>query len=182
VDELLEQVTFAARSVRSDPSRVLPGTLENGPRPAVRDRVFYTLKPLGSKAKLALVFPGSGNQFDGMGRDLGLQWPEVLRRQQAENQLLRSQFAPDSSWDDRTAAASHRELMFGQVAVGSLVSDILVSLGVKADGVVGLSLGESAGLFAARAWRGRDEMYLRMRASSLFNSDLAPPYDAARAQ
>src|SRR5262249_41366512 len=73
VDELLEQVTFAARSVRSDPSRVLPGTLENGPRPAVRDRVFYTLKPLGPKAKLALVFPGSGNQFDGMGRDLGLQ-------------------------------------------------------------------------------------------------------------
>src|SRR5437016_10724442 len=71
--------------------------------------------------------------------------------------------------------------MFGQVTVGALVSDIVVSLGVRCDGMIGVSLGESAGLFAVRAWRGRDEMYRRMRKSTLFASDLAPPHDAARA-
>ncbi|MBY0512584.1 MAG: hypothetical protein K2P78_01575, partial [Gemmataceae bacterium] len=179
-DELLEQVAFAADSIRTDPARPLPGGPGAGPRPAVRDRVFYTLKPLGPKAKVALVFPGSGNQFDGMGRDLGAHWPEVLRRQQAESTLLRSQFAPDFFWDDRTAGATARDLMFGQVTVGSLVSDVVASLGVKVEAMVGISLGESAGLFGVRAWRARDEMYRRMKASTLFNSDLAPPYDAAR--
>ena len=32
--------------------------------------------------------------------------------------------------------------------------------------MIGLSLGESAGLFGVRAWTGRDEMYRRMRRSS----------------
>ena len=27
------------------------------------------------------MFPGSGNHFPGMGRELGLRWPQVLRRQ-----------------------------------------------------------------------------------------------------
>ena len=49
--------------------------------------------------------------------------------------------------------AHARDLMFGQVTVGSLVSDIAVSLGVRCDAMIGLSLGESAGLFGMRAWR-----------------------------
>jgi acyl transferase domain-containing protein/3-hydroxymyristoyl/3-hydroxydecanoyl-(acyl carrier protein) dehydratase len=175
--ELAEQVAFVGRHLRSSPDQPLPAD----PRPAIRDRVFYSPQPLGSSAKVALVFPGSGNQFDGMGRDLGAQWPEVLRRQHAENERLRSQFAPDLFWDGRADDAPHRDLMFGQVTVGSLVADVVRSFGVPCDAMVGLSLGESAGLFAVRAWRGRDEMWRRMRASSLFASDLAPPYDAARA-
>ena len=70
--------------------------------------------------------------------------------------------------------------MFGQVAVGTLVTDVLASLGVRADAMIGLSLGESAGLFGVRAWSDRDEMYRRIEESTLFDSDLAPPYDAAR--
>ena len=77
-------------------------------------------------------------------------------RQQAENDLLRSQFAPDQFWDGVADDALPRELMFGQVAVGALVSDIVVSLGVRPNAMIGLSLGESAGLFGVRAWRDRD--------------------------
>jgi acyl transferase domain-containing protein/3-hydroxymyristoyl/3-hydroxydecanoyl-(acyl carrier protein) dehydratase len=176
-DELAEQVAFAAGHLRANPDEPLPASA----RPAVRDRVFYAPRPLGPAAKVALVFPGSGNQFDGMGRDLSAQWPEVLRRQQAESGLLRGQFAPEHFWDGAAGAAPPRDLMFGQVTVGALVSDILLSLGVRCDAMVGLSLGESAGLFGVRAWRGRDEMFRRMQRSTLFASDLAPPYDAARA-
>ena len=170
-EEVAEQIAYASDLVNDR---------EAASGFAIRDRVFYSAKPLGPKAKVALVFPGSGNQFDGMGRDLGTQWPEVLRRLYAENDLLRSQFAPDLFWNDRSSEAPHRDLMFGQVTVGSLVTDLLAHLGVKPDAMIGLSLGESAGLFGIRAWRSRDEMYRRMQASSLFNSDLAPPFEAAR--
>ncbi len=174
--ELAEQADYLTAHLRANPDLPLPPD----PRPALRDRVFYSPAPLGPKAKVAFVFPGSGNQFDGMGRDLSTQWPGVLRRQHAENDLLRSQFAPALFWDAPADAAPHRDLMFGQVTVGSLVSDVVRSLGVACDAMIGLSLGESAGLFGVRAWPGRDEMYRRMRASSLFVSDLAPPYAAAR--
>src|SRR5262249_17685292 len=125
-------------------------------------------------------FPGSGNQFDGMGRDLSAQWPKVLRTQQKESERLRDQFAPWFFWDNRTSEATACDLMFGQVTVGSLVSDIALSLGARCDAMIGISLGESAGLFGTRVWRSRDEMHRRMQASTLFNSDLAPPYDSAR--
>ncbi|MFM8275247.1 MAG: beta-ketoacyl synthase N-terminal-like domain-containing protein [Gemmata sp.] len=175
-EELVEQLAFAASALHADPAAPLPATA----RPALRDRVFYTPRPLGPEAKVALVFPGSGNQFDGMGRDLGAQFPHVLRRQHAENEALRDQFSPHLFWADRTRDATPRDLMFGQVTAGALVSDVLVSLGVRCDAMVGLSLGESAGLFGTRVWAARDEMYRRMQRSSLFASDLAPPYTSAR--
>lgn len=176
IDELTEQILFAVEQLRTNPAQPFPLS----GKPVLRDRVFFTPRPLGPSARVAFVFPGSGNHFDGMGRDLAAQWPEVVRRQQVESRLLRSQFAPDVFWDARTDEASHRDLMFGQVTVGALVSDIAVSLGVRCDAMIGLSLGESAGLFAVRVWRDRDEMFCRMQASSLFVSDLAPPHDAAR--
>ncbi|MCI0705033.1 MAG: type I polyketide synthase, partial [Planctomycetia bacterium] len=175
-EELFEQHKFATRGILANPDSPLPATAQ----PSLRDRVFYSPKPLGPEGKIALVFPGSGNQFDGMGRELSVQWPEILRKQQSESELLRDQFAPHLFWADRTAEASARDLMFGQVAIGALVSDIVMSLGVKCDAMIGLSLGESAGLFGVRAWRDRDEMYRRMQKSTLFASDLAPPYDSAR--
>ena len=55
-----------------------------------------------------------------------------------------------------------------------------MSLGVKPSAVLGYSLGETAGLFALRAWTDRDEMFRRMEASPLFATELAGPCDAAR--
>ncbi|HVL11339.1 MAG TPA: hypothetical protein VM529_02155, partial [Gemmata sp.] len=176
VSELEEQIAFATENLRANPIAAFPASA----KPALRDRVFFSPTPLGPDAKVAFVYPGSGNHFAGMGRDLSAQWPEVLRRQQAESELLRSQFAPDLFWDEPRGKIPPRDLMFGQVTVGSLVSDIAVSLGIQPHAMIGLSLGESAGLFGVRTWQSRDEMFRRMQQSTLFNSDLAPPYDAAR--
>jgi len=179
--ELLEQIAFATTSLAARPDAAIPDPSQPDPRPAIRDRVFYTPKPLGPKAKLAVVFPGSGSQFPGMGRDLGLAWPEVLRHQQNENRRLRSQYAPDRFWGEAIPPeTTAKEFLFGQVALGTLAADLLAMLGVKADALIGQSLGESAGLFGLRVWADRDEMHRRIQVSSLFGSDLAPPYDAAR--
>ncbi|MGL6075236.1 MAG: beta-ketoacyl synthase N-terminal-like domain-containing protein [Fimbriiglobus sp.] len=187
-EEVLEQVSFAMNSLRARPDGALPAADVPETRTAIKDRIFYTPQPLtlipgvSAKGRVAFVFPGSGNHFPGMGRDLGVQWPEILRRQESENQRLRSQYTPDLFWsDDIPASATPREFLFGQVTLGTLTADLLISLGVKPEAMIGMSLGESAGLFGLRVWRERDEMLRRIETSTLFQTDLAPPYNAARA-
>ncbi|HAM36607.1 MAG TPA: type I polyketide synthase [Elusimicrobia bacterium] len=166
---------------------------ENPERPIAGDRIHLTSRePFGPEA-LAFVFPGSGNQYLGMGVGLGVEWPEILRRQDAENGYLRDQMAAKRfvpwrfSWQEGWQAAAEAEIfsdfhamIFGSVSHGAAVSDLVRSFGVEPRFVLGYSLGETAGLFSLRAWTARDEMLRRMRQSSLFVSDLAGPCDAAR--
>jgi acyl transferase domain-containing protein/3-hydroxymyristoyl/3-hydroxydecanoyl-(acyl carrier protein) dehydratase len=174
------QLLDAGRLLREYPDRPIPDPNAKHPFD-LRKRVFYSPTPVGPAGKLAFVFPGSGNQFPGMGRDLSARWPAVLHRQQAENRMLRGQYTPDRFWADAIPAdTTAKHFLFGQVALGTLTSDILVSLGVRPDAMVGQSLGESAGLFGLRVWRSRDEMLKRVWESPLFGPDLGPPYCAAR--
>ena len=175
--ELREQLAYLAEWI-ADPTVRDPG---RELRASLRDRVFYSPLPLGPKGKIAFVFPGSGNHFAGMGRDLGAAFPGILDAQQTENLRLRGQYAPDKFWAEFIAPdTTAKQFLFGQVALGTLVSDTVVSLGVTPNATIGLSLGESSSLFGLRIWTDRDEMFRRIRGSSLFDTDLAPPYDAAR--
>ena len=179
--ELLALARMAADSVRDNPERPLPS-----------DRAYLTTrKPLGGD--LAFVFPGSGNQYLGMTAALGAQWPEILRQQDVESGHLRQQMTParvapwrlafEPGWEARADSelnADYHALIFASVAHGTVTSDLMRSFGVNPTAVVGYSLGETAGLFATRAWTSRDEMLRRMKQSSLFTSELAGPCDAAR--
>jgi len=150
--------------------------------PALRDRLFFSPLPLGREGKTAFVFPGSGNHFAGMGMPLSARWPGVFRRQDSENLYLRSQFQPELFWngaDVEEMDKDHRAVIFGQVATGCAVSDIVRSFGVSPAAVIGYSLGESAGLFALGAWQERDSMLLQMYDSTLFTDDLAGECRAA---
>lgn len=155
--------------------------------------IFYTPAPLGAEARTAFVFPGSGNHYVGMGRGLAVAWPEVPRALDGETSRLASQlvtplFAPyrwswTAGWEQEAGAriaADALSMVLGQVAHGVVVSDVARHLGLKCDAVIGYSLGETAGLFALRAWRQRDAMYDRMKASPLFRTELTGPCTAAR--
>jgi PfaB family protein len=151
--------------------------------PSLRDRLFFSAKPLGSEGKIGFVYPGSGNHYPGMGMELSARWPEIYRRQDGENQRLRDQFQPDQFWNGAPAEEiddNHLAVIFGQVATGCAVSDLVRSFGIKPDAVIGYSLGESAGLIASRAWQERDLMLSRMQASTLFTRDLAGECRAAQ--
>lgn len=156
--------------------------------------VYYAPRPLASTGRLAFVFPGSGSHFAGMGADIGLYWPEVYRQLDGETGRLASHVMPErfwprtadwsEGWQRRAAAAlgaDPRALIFGQVAYCVVMSDLLCRLGLRPDAAIGYSLGESAALFALRAWPDRDEMFRRMHDSPLFATDLAGPCDAVRA-
>ncbi len=137
----------------------------------------------GHPGRIAFVFPGSGNQFDGMGSALALRWPEVLRAQDVENERLASQFGVDQFWNGSLSKAlltDHRALIRGQVTFGTMVADLAARFGIKPTAAIGYSLGESTALFALRAWRQRDAMLERLNRSSLFAHDLTGDVDVLR--
>ncbi|MDD2310206.1 MAG: beta-ketoacyl synthase N-terminal-like domain-containing protein [Desulfuromonadaceae bacterium] len=159
------------------------GWLPSDAVPSLRDRFFYSPRPLGRDAAIAFVFPGSGNHYPGMGVELFSRWPEILRRQNTDSIYLRKQFQPELFWNGATAAEiddNHLAVIFGQVATGCAVTDLVRSFGVTPSAVIGYSLGESAGLLALHAWRDRDGMYTRMHESTLFTHDMAGECRAAR--
>ena len=137
---------------------------------------FYSVEPLYKEGKLAFVYPGSGNHFYGMGQELGVAFPQVLEKLNDENDQLASQFAKGRFWQENDSKElSHEDVIFGQVWLGTFVSDVVASFGIKPDAIIGYSLGETAGFFSTRTWTARDEMLERIQQSTLFTEDLAGP-------
>lgn len=135
---------------------------------------FYSTSLLAEKGKVAFVYPGSGNHFYGMGQELGISFPEVLEKLNEENETLASQFANGYFWEnDDGEELSHEEVIFGQVWLGTFVSDVVANFSVKPDAIIGYSLGETAGFFSTRTWTARDDMLKRIQQSSLFTDELA---------
>jgi len=177
-EELSALCSQGGRLVAADDARA-----EAVLHPSLRDRLFFCANPLGTAGKIGFVYPGSGNHYPGMGMELSARWPEIYRRQDAENLYLRDQFQPEHFWNGAPIESvndNHLAVIFGQVATGCAVSDIVQSFGISPDAVIGYSLGESAGLFASRSWQERDLMLSRMQASTLFTRDLAGECRAAR--
>ncbi|MHB1561685.1 MAG: acyltransferase domain-containing protein, partial [Isosphaeraceae bacterium] len=170
--EALERVLDAARSA-----------IRGGQAGAVRCEggTVYLPQP-GQPRGVAFVYPGLGNYYSGMGRELGLLWPEVLRRQEREGRRLYDQFAPEDWWSggDLPRFADHRIPILGQVAVGSQVTEILRSLGIEPHAAIGYSMGESAALVALHAWSERGELARQFIDSRLFATELSGPCEAAR--
>ncbi len=169
--ELLNQIDTARQAIMDDRTASFPG-----------NRIFYNENPAGPTGEMAFVFPGSGNHYPGMGRDISVQWPEILRRQDAQNQYLRSQYIPDLLWNTASPEVINRyprEILLGQVAYSVMMTDLIRSFGIHPQAVIGNSLGESSAFFALRAWSDRDEMLRRMMASPLYTCDLAGKFLAA---
>ena len=67
--------------------------------------VGYSPSPLGPTGEVAFVFPGSGNHYVGMGRGIGVLWPEILRKMDADTLQLKTQLIPEcyvpwrTSWE-----------------------------------------------------------------------------------
>ncbi len=183
-EELLAAIGEARRSLAEQPTSAING----------KSGVYYTPTPLAGDGELAFVFPGSGSHYVGMGREIGLRWPEVLdaldqRVDRLGSQLMARWFTPNrGDWSgdwrrdaEATIASDTRRMIFGQVAFGMVMHELLRRFGVRPRAVIGYSLGESAGLFSTGAWPDSDDMFSRMMSSTLFSSDLYGERNALRA-
>lgn len=181
--ELEKYIRDAQRAIGSDtPKRM------NGP-----GGIRYSPHPLGMTGDIAFVFPGSGNHYVGMGRGVGVLWPEILRKMDAVTPQLKRQLIPDcyvpwrTSWEPGWEKAAHDtiisnplHMIFGQVVHGGVMANLIKRFGISPHAAIGYSLGESAALFAMGAWPDRDNMLKRMLATDLFSTQLAGPCTSAR--
>jgi acyl transferase domain-containing protein len=180
-EELRGLIARARAAIDSNPDAALPGP--DSPEPAGNDRIFHAPVPLAGPEAVAFLYPGAGNHYPGMGERLAVRFPQILARQDRENRRLLDQFAPARGAGPSPGAHLGRdrnEALLAQVAHGSLVTDLLDAVGVRPRAAIGYSLGESAALFALRAWPNRDEMQRRLERSPLFDRDLGGECRAAR--
>ncbi|MGD8335685.1 MAG: beta-ketoacyl synthase N-terminal-like domain-containing protein [Desulfobacterales bacterium] len=156
------------------------------------DGLCYTPSPAGP-GELAFVYPGYGSHYIGMGREVGLHWPEVLRRMDAGTARLKSQCRPEvflpqraswePGWEEDAGAWLDTDPLnpiFGQVVFGGMMTELMHHFNVTPQAVIGYSLGESTALFAMKVWPDRDQMLDRMLGSDLFKTGLAGPCLALR--
>lgn len=179
----LHQIKQALKRLSSQPEQSLFG----------QHQTFYAAEPLGPDAKMAFVYPGSGNHYLGMGRDIGVRWPHVFREMDAETEQLLTQWRPKwiIPWrDDWTEGWKHsarqqfsadaHSPIFAQVVHGGMMTKVVQQFGLQPQAAIGYSLGESASLFALGAWPERGAMLERMQASALFQSELFGACTAGR--
>ncbi len=156
-------------------------------------QVFFRSRPIGADARVALVYPGSGNHYLGMGRDLALRFPGIVNAMDLDTPQLKTQFRPwnlmpwrrswQSGWEAEAIArltADPLNMIVGQVVFGDLMTRVLDRFSVRADAVIGYSLGESSALFAQGVWPDRGDMLARMQTTDLFTGQLAGPCLALR--
>ncbi len=156
--------------------QVIASLQDNPGAPMTGPDVYYAPQPL--RGEVAFVYPGSGSQFVGMGREHAAVWPQVLERQHQENEYLSRQFVDGRLWEQ--SIDDPGRVIFAQVVLGSMMTDLMAGFGVRPGAVIGYSLGETAALFSTRAWTQRDEMLRRVEQSSLFKTDLCGACDAAK--
>ena len=150
--------------------------------------IFYNSRPMGADAPIAMLYPGSGNHYLGMGRELALGFPGIVDAMDKDTNLLQTQMRPwnlmpwrtswTSGWETDAQARLKSDILnmiFGQVVFGDLMTRIFKRFAIPTSAIVGYSLGESAGLFAHGVWPDRGEMLRRMRESDLFATRIAGP-------
>ncbi|MFO7812546.1 MAG: beta-ketoacyl synthase N-terminal-like domain-containing protein, partial [Pelovirga sp.] len=175
----LDQVTRQLERLAADDSLKFTDLLS----PAQRERVFFSGEPLAPQGKIAFIFPGSGNHFAGMGRELAVRWPEVYAAQESANSRLADQYQPQHFWNGALSDAllkDHNALVISHVALCTALHDLLSRFAIRPQMVSGYSLGESSGLFSTGAWSERDAMLQRLKDSPLFTRELAGECRAAR--
>ncbi|NOQ41315.1 MAG: type I polyketide synthase, partial [Desulfuromusa sp.] len=182
-DELIDQLDHAQQSISVNAHQAIGVGGASQLAPAIRDRLFYSAQPVGSEGKVAFVFPGSGNHFAGMGRELSARWPEIYRQQDNFSEYLADQYLPDHFWKAELSESiedNHNALVISHVAQCTALSDLVHYFGIQPQMISGYSLGESAGLFSSGAWRDRDGMLQRLEKSPLFTKELAGECRAAK--
>lgn len=132
------------------------------------------------RARTALMYPGSGSWYPGMGRDLAAAFPAYAEEQDRSLSRYAEIWGDGGFWRQTPHMPSPAAVISAQCAVGILATQILLHAGFTADAACGYSLGESAALLALGIWSERDRLFERLVASPIFTTELVGPMRALR--
>ncbi|RBM20684.1 beta-ketoacyl synthase N-terminal-like domain-containing protein [Streptomyces sp. PT12] len=156
---------------------------------------YFTARPLGSDAKVALVYPGAVNTYPGLGRDLFRAFPGLLATFESETPDPDRAFRAADLYPRSSVALSRRDLMRHEAALSENLPFMLATgttfailhtdlvreaLEVPVHGAFGYSLGESSMLFATGGWRRSARRDDRISATPLFQHRLCGRRETVR--
>ncbi|MFM1802892.1 MAG: Polyketide synthase PksL, partial [Planctomycetota bacterium] len=179
---VLWKVSEAIPLLKQAVDHIQTGTYHGPKRFASQSDYIYFPNEQSRSGELAFVFPGMGSGFAGMGQEISARWPSAFDQICSEWSCPETELLPGLFWnmDFPDRADHHCDLIFGQAALGMAISVFVRRFGVEPNAMMGLSLGESVQLLASGVWEDHDELWQRMRESSLFKSELAGECRAAR--
>lgn len=186
-EEILKQIQDAQKGI--------PQAFETGKPWSTPTGSYFTANPLGTKGKVAFVYPGSANAYVGMGRELWQLFPQAFDQishisKKIGDHICERQLYPRSlqalSIKERktieTQLAQDAIAMF-QTGIGFAVLNTLImrdTFKINPHLTFGYSLGESSMMFALGVWHDPDTVARAMASSTIFKNDLFGPKIAAR--
>jgi acyl transferase domain-containing protein/3-hydroxymyristoyl/3-hydroxydecanoyl-(acyl carrier protein) dehydratase len=148
---------------------------DSDPKP----KIFTATTPL--IGKLAWVFPGAGNHYKGMGRTLGMAFPDLMSTLESETTKPRQVFQEELFWEPNFKKPTTREALLAQTVFGVLTGRVLNKLEIVPQVTLGYSLGETVSLVATGIWPDKEELYESLMTSKLFDGELTGELTAPRA-
>ncbi len=193
-DQLKNSISLLSISLKNDSYSIISDSHQGIYYHHAQTAISNISNDGSSKLKqVAFVYPGSGNNYLEMGRELAVRWPHIMNSFDNESSCLKEQFLPDiylpwrCDWSPGWGKDAENKLrsdplnmIFGQVTYGCLMTQVLKQFGLFPSNVIGYSLGESVGYFAFKVWPDLEEMLHRMKRSPLFKTDLTNFCSAAR--
>ncbi|GAB4009943.1 hypothetical protein GCM10028808_19740 [Spirosoma migulaei] len=152
-EDLRREVRFFQATLSQQPSTAEPLQTPSGS--------YYTPAPLGNTGKLALVYPGSGSAYVGMGTTIFQAFPDLYDRLNQQGYdpadalsadlYPRSLFALNQAQKqekERQLQANASAMMLAGCTFSGLFTKVLEEyLAVQADSVLGYSMGETSAMW-----------------------------------
>lgn len=157
----------------------LPGAWQNGKTFQTPSGSYFAGNPLGEKGKVALVYPGSGTTYTGMGAALFQAFPELYDYIKGRVNHLETAFFSTDLYPRTLVAPTEEEkqqqlLNIQRNALPMMATGVMFSgaytklvegyLGLKADAVMGFSMGETSAMWYSQGiWdaHNTDEKFMK---------------------
>ena len=184
-NELLREINFAIQGIKK--------AFENSGEWKTPNGSYFTTNPLGEKGKIAFVYPGQRNSYNGLGKNLFRLFPDIYKKLSiVTNKLgyfLNEKFLYPRNINQKELIKTNSKLGFekdvelaqsGTTVAFAHTLILREYFQVKPDVAFGYCMGELTMLQALEVWHEDDTARIKRSESPILTTDLSGPCLALR--